>query len=143
MLSGPVFVDTWGWIALGHRKDARHREAAEYYRSLSRIGERIYTSDYVLDETITFIFRRENFDEASRFASAIIAAASSGYINIERINPERFAAAWDLRVSLKDKARISFTDLTSMIVMKERKVTNVLTEDKHFAEVGLGFQLVP
>lgn len=143
MLSGPVFVDTWGWIALGHRKDARHREAAEYYRNLSCTGERIYTSDYVLDETITLIFRRESFDEASRFTSAIIAAAGSGYISIERVTPERFAAAWDLRVSLKDKARISFTDLTSMIVMKERKVMNVLTEDKHFTEVGLGLQLAP
>ena len=96
-----------------------------------------------VQETITLVFRRESFDEASRFTSAIIAAASSGYISIERITPERFAAAWDLRVSLKDKARISFTDLTSMVVMKERKVTSVLTEDKHFTQVGLGFQLAP
>lgn len=143
MASGPVFIDTWGWIALGHRKDPRHDEAAEYYRTLRSEGERVYTSDYVLDEVITLIFRRESFDEAARFVNGIIAAARMGYISVERITPERFAAAWDLRVRLKDKARISFTDLTSMIVMRECKVKHVLTEDRHFTQVGLGFQLVP
>lgn len=140
---GPVFIDTWGWIALGHRKDARHAEASEYYRALSRVGERIYTSDYVLDETITIIFRRESFREASRFMQAIIAAAGAGYISIERITAERFAAAWDMRLRFADKATVSFTDLTSMVVMKEQGVVNILTEDKHFAEVGLGYHLVP
>ncbi|MBP7892883.1 MAG: type II toxin-antitoxin system VapC family toxin [Firmicutes bacterium] len=143
MVSGPAFIDTWGWIALGRRKDPRHAEAAECYRALGRAGERVYTSDYVLDEAITLIFRREVFAEAVRFISSITEAANSGYIIIERITPERFAAAWDLRVQLKDKVRISFTDLTSMIIMRECGARHVLTEDKHFAQVGLGFELAP
>jgi len=143
MAAGSVFIDTWGWIALGRRREPRHEEVAEYYRALCSRGERIYTSDYVLDEVITLIFRRENFDEAARFINAIIAAAGAGYVNIERITPERFAAAWDLRVRLNDKARISFTDLASMIVMRECKVASVLTEDKHFLQVGLGLELAP
>ncbi|MBP7892765.1 MAG: type II toxin-antitoxin system VapC family toxin [Firmicutes bacterium] len=143
MVFGATFIDTWGWIALGRRKDPRHAEAAEYYRALSRTSERIYTSDYVLDEAITLIFRRESFVEAARFVNSIIASASSGYIIVEQISPERFTAAWNLRLRLKDKARISFTDLTSMIVMRERGVKHVLTDDKHFAQVGLGFELAP
>ena len=34
MVSRPTFIDTWGWIALGRRKDPRHTEAAEYYKGL-------------------------------------------------------------------------------------------------------------
>jgi predicted nucleic acid-binding protein len=143
MASGSVFIDTWGWIALGHRREPRHEEVAEYYRTMSSRGERIYTSDYVIDEVITLIFRRQNFDEAARFINAILAAASAGYVSIEHITPERFAAAWDLRVRFNDKPRMSFTDLASIIVMKECKVASVLSEDKHFVQVGLGFQLVP
>ena len=143
MVFGATFIDTWGWIALGRRKDPRHDEAAEYYKALSRAGERIYTTDYVLDEAITLIFRRETFAEAARFVGSIIAAARSGYITVEQISPERFGAAWDLRLRLKDKVRISFTDLTSMIVMREREVRHVLTDDKHFLQVGLGFELAP
>lgn len=121
MVCGPAFIDTWAWIALGRRKDPRHADAAEYYRALSRTGERIYTSDHVLDEAITLTFRREGFAEATYFINAIIEAASSGQIIIERVTPEHFAAAWDLRVRLKDKVRISFTDLTSMIIMRVRR----------------------
>ena len=40
-------------------------------------------------------------------------------------------------------AGISFTDLTSFVVMKEEKVTDVLTNDRHFAQVNLGFVPVP
>lgn len=143
MASGSVFIDTWGWIALGCRREPRHEEVAEYYKTLRSRGERIYTSDYVIDEVITLIFRRQNFDEGVRFIDAIIEAAGAGYVSIEHITPEHFAAAWDLRVRLNDKARISFTDLSSMIVMQEREVASVLSEDKHFVQVGLGFQLAP
>ncbi|MCV3214470.1 hypothetical protein OGM63_13265 [Plectonema radiosum NIES-515] len=42
-----------------------------------------------------------------------------------------------------DKPLISFTDLTSMVVMQECKITTILTKDAHFTHVGMGFELVP
>jgi predicted nucleic acid-binding protein len=38
---------------------------------------------------------------------------------------------------------ISFTDLTSMVVMKELGIMSILTDDDHFVHVGMGFQKVP
>ena len=29
-----VFVDTWGWLAIGHRKDSVHKKAMEFYQIL-------------------------------------------------------------------------------------------------------------
>ena len=48
-----------------------------------------------------------------------------------------------LRLKLHDKPTISFTDLTSMVVMEELGINQVMTGDAHFSQVGLGFQLVP
>ncbi len=62
-----VFIDTWGWLALGHRRDARHQEVKALYQALQKEGSLCYTTDYVLDETITLLFRREVFEEAIRF----------------------------------------------------------------------------
>ncbi len=70
-------------------------------------------------------------------------AIQDGYLYLERIMPERFEQAKRLRLRFQDKPRISFTDLTSMVVMNELGITDILTEDTHFVQVGMGFQLVP
>jgi predicted nucleic acid-binding protein len=80
----------------------------------------------------TLLFRREAFDEAVRFMEGIFAAAEQGHLTIERITSEHFSAAWRLRQRFKDKTCISFTDLTSMAVMEERGLNDILTEDEHF-----------
>jgi predicted nucleic acid-binding protein len=103
----------------------------------------IYTTDYVLDEVITLLFRREVFSEATRFAEVLFAGASLGSLIVERITSRRFVAAWELRKRLQDKPRISFTDLTSIVVMQELGISRVLTEDEHFLHVGMGFSKVP
>jgi predicted nucleic acid-binding protein len=142
-MPGPIFVDTWGWIALGHRKNPRHNEVKGFYQDMRKEGSRVYTSDYVLDEVATLLFRREAFDEAIRFMEGIFAASEQGHLIIERITSERFSAAWRLRRRFKDKTRISFTDLTSMAVMEECGLNDILTEDEHFIQVGMGFQRLP
>lgn len=48
-----------------------------------------------------------------------------------------------LRSKFLDKPLISFTDLTSMVVMQECKITTILTQDAHFTHVNMGFELVP
>jgi predicted nucleic acid-binding protein len=138
-----VFVDSWGWVALGNRRDARHLEIKDFYRRLLSGGGRVFTSDYVLDEVVTILFKREVFEEAIRFIESILAAAGTGTLVIERITSARFAEAWKLRKRFQDKPKISFTDLTSMAVMRELSVNEVLTEDEHFTHVGMNFKKVP
>jgi len=58
------------------------------------------------------------------------------------INHARFKLAQALRIRYHDKPAISFTDLTSMVVMREFGIGKILTEDNHFAQVGLGFELI-
>ena len=138
-----IFVDTWGWMALGHRREPRHAEVKRMYQALRSSQISIYTSDYVLDELVTLLFRREMFDEAVHFMEGIMSAAALEQVQVERVTSDRFFAAWELRKRLQDKPAISFTDLTSMIIMGERGVYQVLTEDEHFIQVGMGFLLVP
>lgn len=143
MSRDPVFVDTWGWMALGHRRDPRHSDVKAFYQGLRDQRVAVYTSDYVLDEVITLLFRRESFSEAISFAEGIFAAAALGHLFVERVTSDRFASAWELRKRFHDKPRVSFTDLTSMAIMHERGISQVLTEDEHFILVGMGFCKVP
>ena len=142
MIPEPIFIDTWGWIALGHHRDPSHPRVKRFYQKFRKAGGVFYTSDYILDEMATLLFRREIFGEAVRFMEGIFESAQQGLLMIERITSERFAASWSLRKHFQDKPRISFTDLTSMALMQELGVTSILTEDEHFLQVGLGFQRV-
>ncbi|HXG68322.1 MAG TPA: PIN domain-containing protein [Blastocatellia bacterium] len=116
---------------------------SDFYRDFRRHRGAAYTSDYVLDETITLLFRRLPFPTAKQSMEDIQQAVAEGYLRLERITPERFKRARELRIKFQDKPRISFTDLTSMVVMVEGVITEILTEDDHFLQVGMGFQKVP
>jgi predicted nucleic acid-binding protein len=136
-------MDTWGWLALGHRRDSRHQEIKALYQQLREEGALLYTTDYVLDEVMTLIFRRGSFAEAVSFMEGIFQASQEGRLFIERVTSERFTAAWELRKRFQDKPKISFTDLTSMVVMRDRNIKKVLTDDDHFTHVGMDLQKVP
>jgi uncharacterized protein len=71
------------------------------------------------------------------------AAFSTERFQLIQIDEIRFIQAQNLRLKYLDKPQISFTDLTSMVVMQELNIEQVLTEDAHFIQVGLGFERVP
>ena len=102
MNSGTLFIDTWGWMAMGHRSEPRHAEVKRLYQDLHSNHIPVYTSDYVLDELITLLFRREIFEEAARFVEAILASAALGRVRVERVTSGRFLAAWALRKRFQD-----------------------------------------
>ena len=138
-----LFIDTWGRIVLGNVRELRHAEITEFYSSWKKQKGVSYTTDYVLDETFTLLFRRLSFKEAKDSLDIIDLAIKEGYLRLERITAERFEKAKGLRIKFRDKPRVSFTDLTSMVVMAERGITDILTEDDHFTQVGMGFQKIP
>lgn len=138
-----LFVDTWGWLALEDRRDPDHTSVAALYREFRAARGLAVTTDWVLDETITRLFRRRPFAEARQFVEALFASAEAGYLVIQRITGERFSRAWQLRLRYRDKPLISHTDLASFTVMQEEEIADVLTNDRHFGQVNLGFRRLP
>jgi predicted nucleic acid-binding protein len=128
---------------LGNKREPRHAELLEFYSAWKKQKGTSYTTDYVLDETFTLLFRRLRIEDAKESVNVIEKGIERGYIRLERITAERFEMAKSLRMRFRDKPRISFTDLTSMVVMVELGISDILTEDEHFTQVGMGFQRVP
>lgn len=134
-----IFIDTWGWLALSHRRDQHHLSVKALYLNLRKSNTQIYTSYYVLDELISLLFKRENFEYSFKFIEGILQSHNQGIIKIEPVTENRFLSALALRKKFQDKPQISFTDFTSMVIMQELGIHFVLTEDEHFVQVGLGF----
>ncbi len=136
-------IDTWGWYALGNVRDLQHDQVKTFYRESRKARALIYTTDYILDETITLLFRRIPPFTARSFAQGIMDGIAQGYLLLEEITTDRFRRAWGLRQRFHDKPMISFTDLTSFVVMQDVRLTYVLTDDVHFSRIGMGFQTLP
>ena len=138
-----LFIDTWGWLKIFGRRESRHEKVAQHYRQFRDDGGEAFTTDYVLDETITQLFLRLPCGQALEKYQRIVHSREAGFLKVEWIAPDRFGSAMELRRKYDDKPDISFTDLTSMVVMQEFDLRDVLTGDAHFEHVGMGFRRQP
>lgn len=138
-----IFVDTWAWVALADRGDPYYRKAKAQHKKCGRTRQKYVTTDYVLSETITYLYGAIGATQAQTFVNALLASADAGIHLLVGVSPQQFRRAWQMRQRYHDKPDISFVDFTSMVVMLDLSITDVFTGDAHFQKVNLGFRLHP
>ena len=139
----PLFIDTWGWLALRDEKDPGHTSARDVAQKAFDSGEQLYTTNFVLCETITAIYGNYGGAKGERILDELLGMIKECRMVVEEITVQRFANALKFRRRYRDKPDVSFTDLTSMVVMRELGIADILSADRHFSQVNLGFRLVP
>jgi uncharacterized protein len=132
-----VFVDTGGWMACADRADPAHPACRDARDATLESGRTLVTTDFVVDETLTLIRFRLGLAAANAWWQQI---EGSARLRWERIDNDRFERARNMFVQYRDKD-LSFTDCTSMAVMRELRLTTVITTDGHFRQVG--FDVLP
>jgi uncharacterized protein len=132
MASRETFVDTSGLYALVDRKDAHHPAARATVERLLRSGRRLLATDYVVVETVNLANARSGSGVAIRVLDLLEQSAG---IRIEWIGAERFGMT---KAFFRKHAHhaYSFTDCTSFVVMRELKLSQALTSDRHFTQAG-------
>jgi predicted nucleic acid-binding protein len=132
-----IFVDTAGWMSCADEADPNHRRSAVARDAWLETGGIFVTTDYVIDETLTLIRMRLGIKAAKGWYEQIEA---SNRLQWEWVGVERAEKARALFFEFQDKD-FSFTDCTSFVIMKEFRLKQVLTADKHFEQMG--FQTLP
>ena len=132
-----VFVDTGGWMACADRSDPAHAACTAARDATLEAGRILITTDFVVDETLTLIRFRLGLAAANAWWQQI---DGSGRLRWERVENDRFERARQLFFQYRDKD-LSFTDCTSLAVMRELRLTTVITTDGHFRQVG--FDVLP
>jgi predicted nucleic acid-binding protein len=64
-----------------------------------------------------------------------------GLLELVAVHEGHVKEAWELFKRYRDIKKLSFTDCTSFVIMRERGIKYVFTGDAHFEQVNLGFQL--
>ena len=132
-----LFVDTAGWMACADRSDPAHARARAERDAAMAAGGLLVTTDYVTDETLTLIRARLGLDAAEAWWQQV---DGSSRVRWEWIDQSRADKARAVFFRHRDKS-YSFTDCTSLVVMRELKLRQVLTTDDHFRQMG--FHVVP
>lgn len=130
-----VFVDTGVWFALLVAKDPHHKRTTHWFETLS---ERVITSDYVVDETLTLLLMRGERAKAIEFGNLVIIGSLA---ILHKVTEDQFNRSWILFQQLSG-AGLSFTDCTSHIVARDLSVASVASFDHHFQTTGR-FVLMP
>ncbi len=127
-----IFVDTLFWLALINPRDQWHVRAIELETELT--GNSFITTDAVLTEVLNYVsgYQAEARNRAVRFAQAVLNRPDIETVPSSR---ELFLAGVDLYAARLDKG-YSLTDCSSMVVMREQNISEVLTHDRHFAQEG-------
>jgi hypothetical protein len=132
-----LFVDTAGWMMLADTADPLHERARKTRDDWLAHGGFLVTTDYVADETFTLVRVRLGHDAAAAWWEQV---EGSSRLLWEWIEPARFDRAREWYFKWRDQ-RFSFTDCTSFVVMREKRLSAALTSDRHFAAAG--FTVVP
>lgn len=78
-----LFVDAWGWLKILSRRESRDAEVAEYVQTFLARGGAVFTTDCVLEETLTLLFKRLLFEPAFEEYKTINAAEDDGFLEVE------------------------------------------------------------
>lgn len=129
-----VFVDAGVFYAQADRSANRHDTAREALNEVLR-GEygQPYTSDYVYDEAVTLTLARTD-DHAK---AATVGRRLRGedefpsLLRIEHVRPPLFDEAVEIFERYDDQ-RLSFTDATTVALVRDRDIDHVLAFDDDF-----------
>ena len=127
-----LFADTFYWIALANPADASHHTARAF--DLTNSGTALITTDEVLSEFLNYFS-----DAGERKRSIVVGmfeeAMKHPAIEVLPQTRQSLLRGLDLYKARSDKS-YSVTDCISMVTMRQRNITDVLTHDRHFAQEG-------
>jgi uncharacterized protein len=125
-----IFIDTGIFVALHNADDNFHSRSKELFKQALK-GEfgRIFTSDYVLNEALTTaLMRTKRHDLAVDLGKYIM---DSPRITKVWVGEDSFKDAWRKFQLYKGK-RLSFTDCTSLALIEERSIKQIMSFDCGF-----------
>lgn len=117
------------WFAAFVPNDPDHAAADAW---LSRNTDLLVTTDYVLDELLTLMKCRGEFDRAVQAGHSLLDGLVA---QIEWVTPGDVQAAWETFRRFSDKGW-SFTDCTSRAVIGRLFIPTAFAFDDHFRQFG-------
>ncbi len=124
-----IFVDTSGWFAAIVPTDQDHEIARDWFL---QNREPLFTTDYVIDETLTLFKARGENTRSLQIAEEFF---SGELAEIYFLTESDILQTLEVFKTFSDKDW-SFTDCSSKVVCEKFEITHAFSFDKHFRQFG-------
>jgi len=130
-----IFLDSCFYFALLAKKDVHHQRAQTLWQEIA-IGTygKIYSSDYVLDESLTLLNIRTHGKRTD-----LLLKMNALFLGIKplasliKIEPNWLEEISKLQLKLtKDNEPVSFTDASNIVACKKNQISHIISFDGHF-----------
>jgi uncharacterized protein len=124
-----IFVDSGAWFASVINDDDDHEKAKIW---LEQNKETLFTTDYIVDETLTLLRARGERRKALEIGRAFFAGSLA---EVYYLTEEDIFESWKVFEVFSDKDW-SFTDCSSKYVCEKFGIAHAFSFDKHFRQFG-------
>ncbi|OGV64997.1 MAG: hypothetical protein A3K18_32920 [Lentisphaerae bacterium RIFOXYA12_64_32] len=125
-----VFVDTSGFYAFLDGTDPFHPQAKDGFLRAQRESWQLVTTNHVVHESWAVIQARLGWDAVDCWHDRLLSRCQVVWID------EQLHAFGEARCRQARVRGLSFTDCTSIDVMRRRGIREVIARDEHFAREG-------
>lgn len=124
-----IFFDTGGWFASIVPTDQDHSIAQSWFLQNQ---EPLFTTDYVIDETLTLFKSRSESVRALQIGEEFF---GGDLTEVYYLTEEDILQTWEIYKRFSDKDW-SFTDCSSKFICEKFGITHAFSFDKHFHQFG-------
>lgn len=127
-----VFIDTGIIVALYNERDALRPKAVEIMKQVSNSTYgAVYTSEYIVDEAVTLLFiRTGNRNLSKDLAKRLLLSKSMELLHVDENTFKESGSRY-----LAQREELSFTDCTTVELMKQNEIEFIATFDAEFKKV--------
>ncbi len=113
-----IFIDTSAWVALENKKDIHYEEAVIFKEEVKNKHYRLYTSNFILDETYTLLLANVGYEKTIEYAKRLRTLRNKGLLTVIQVTEEIEESAWLIFEKYNKDKLWSFTDCTSKAIME-------------------------
>jgi predicted nucleic acid-binding protein len=131
-MSSSAFVDTGVFVAALNVRDKLHSQGKLLLQNAFLRFKTLYTSDYVLDECISFLWSKTK--DAKRIMEIAKIVQESEKIDLLKVDEVSFSSAKSY-MHKHPNLIPTLTDWTSLVLMNSNRIRIIFSFDSHFDKV--------
>lgn len=131
-----LFIDSSIWITYATEAEIRHKETKVFIKKFIDEGVSLFTSNDVIDETVTRLTYTVGLYKTGKFFELLQDNFKKESVVQLWVDEQLQHEAWELLKKFREH-KLSFTDATSIAIMKRFNLNAIVTFDADFKKVGI------